>query len=165
MIHRPLKLYPKLARHSPDSAPSRPGFKKKLTNNGLTPSAWPRSYFLRKQVVNFIPPGYRILLTGPSHTLGALSPDGRRLVVLVANPGAEVATHRFDLARFPTSTAVRAYRTSGPDGGETLAESPAGAFSLDARILACAAPAYSLTTLVIEFPAKSRSRLALRHHP
>ena len=110
-----------------------------------------RSYFLRKQVVNFIPPGYRILLTGPEHTLGALSPDGRRLVVLVANPGAEVATHRFDLARFPGSAAVRAYRTAGPDGGETLAESPPGAFTFDARTLTCTAPAYSLTTLVIDF--------------
>lgn len=123
-----------------------------------------RSYFLRKQVVNFIPPGYRILLTGPAHTLGAVSPDGRRLVVLVANPGAEVATHRFDLARFSTPAVVRAYRTAGPDGGETMAEPPSGAVSLDAQTLACVAPAHSLTTLVIDF-APSHSGPALPQTP
>jgi hypothetical protein len=51
---------------------------------------------------------------------------------------------------------VRAYRTAGPDGGETLAESPPGAFTFDARTLTCAAPAYSLTTLVIDFTVPLR---------
>ncbi len=110
-----------------------------------------RSYFLRQQVVKHIPSGYRILVTGPAHTLGALSPDSKRLVLLVANPRAELRTHRFDLSRFPRPTSVRAVRTSGPDGGETLAETPSGAFALDGHTLSCAAPAYSLTTLLIDF--------------
>ena len=116
-----------------------------------------RSYFLRKQVVNFITPGFRILLTGEDHTVGALSPDGKRLVVLVANPGAEIAKHRFDLSRFPSPVTTRAYRTAGPEGGETLAEPAAGAFALDGRMLSCAAPAYSLTTLIIDFHPNVRA--------
>jgi O-glycosyl hydrolase len=122
-----------------------------------------RSYFMRKQVVNFIPPGYRILLTGPAHTLGALSADGHRLVVLVANPGAEAVAHHFDLARFPTPAAVRVYRTSGPDGGENLVESPPGAFSIEAQTLTCAAPAYSLTTIAIDFTVTTTLRSRLKH--
>ena len=78
-------------------------------------------------------------------------------------PGPKPSPAASDLARFPTPAAVRVCRTSGPDGGETLVESPPGAFSVEVQTLTCAAPAYSLTTIAIDFTITTTLRSRLKH--
>jgi hypothetical protein len=114
-----------------------------------------RSFYLRKQVLNFIPPGFRILEAGPAHSIAALAPDEKRLVILVSNPLSDEALHRFDLTRFPASSSLSIIRTSGPDDGENAVDVAPTSVTLESGLLTYSAPQYSLTTLLIDFATRS----------
>lgn len=106
-----------------------------------------RQFYAIAQYTRFIRPGFTVL-PSQGDTLAALSPDGRRLVLVSTNGGGEEAVADIDLTRFHRpGAAVAVYRTT-EDPAVSLAHA-AGRVD-DAGHLIDRQPPASVTTYVIE---------------
>ena len=117
-----------------------------------------RQFYAIAQYTRFIRPGFKVLSSQGDDVLAALSPDGRRLVLVATNWGGEGAVEDIDLAEFHRpGAAVAVYRTT-EDPAVSLAYE-AGRVD-DAGPLTDRQPPASVSTYVIEGPpiaALSRS--------
>lgn len=59
-----------------------------------------KNYYVRQQVTRFIRQGYHLLDAGDEHTLAAISPDGKTLVIVGQNNGNEPQDYAADLSAF-----------------------------------------------------------------
>lgn len=116
-----------------------------------------RQFFAIAQYTRFIRPGFTVL-SSQGDTLAALSPDGRRLVLVATNGGGEGAVHDIDLTAFHRpGAAVAIYRTA-EDPGVSLAYEPGRVD--DAGHLIDRQPPNSVSTYVIEGPPATTLRRA-----
>lgn len=107
-----------------------------------------RQFYAIAQYTRFIRPGFTVLASEGDDTLAALSPDGRKLVLVATNEQDQNAIADFDLTQFHTSgAAVAVYRTTA-DPSVTLA-SDTGRVN-DAGHLIDRQPGSSVNTYVIE---------------
>ena len=107
-----------------------------------------RQFYAIAQYTRFIRPGFRVLSSQGDDALAALSPDGRRLVLVSINPRGEEAAVDFDLTAFGWSGAAAAiYRTTA-DPSVSLAQE-AGRVN-EAGHLVDRQPASGVTTYVVE---------------
>ena len=67
------------------------------------------NYYIRQMFSRFIPVGYTFVESGSEHTLAAVSPDNKTLVLVALNTSDQPETH---LALTPKLKAVTCYRTS-----------------------------------------------------
>jgi len=107
-----------------------------------------RQFYAIAQYTRFIRPGFTVLSSQGDNTLGALSPDGRRLVLVAINARDEGATEDFDLTQFhwPGAT-VAVYRTTA-DPLVSLAEET-GRVNDAGHLVDCQPPS-SITTYVLD---------------
>lgn len=106
-----------------------------------------KAFYAMMQFTRFVRPGDRLLATGDPWSLAALSPDSRRLTVVVHNDGKEPRDYRFDLTKWrPGRAIVQVYRTMDGQGMDCkrMPDLAMGSGRLDDR-----APARSVTTYVI----------------
>ncbi len=109
-----------------------------------------RQFYAIAQYTRFIRPGFKVLSSQGDNVLAALSPDGRRLVLVATNWGGEGAVEDIDLAEFHRpGAAVAVYRTT-EDPAVSLAYE-AGRVD-DAGHLTDRQPPASVSTYVIEGP-------------
>jgi O-glycosyl hydrolase len=107
-----------------------------------------RQFYAMAQYTRFIRPGFMVLSSQGDNTLAALSPDGRRLVLVATNWSGEDAVEDIDLSQFHRpGAAVAVYRTA-EDPAISLAYE-AGRVN-DAGHLIDRLPPASVTTYVIE---------------
>jgi len=107
-----------------------------------------RQFYAIAQYTRFIRPGFTVLSSRGDDAIAALSPDGRRLVLVATNWRDGEAAADFDLAQFQRpGAAVAVYRTTA-DPSISLAQE-AGQVD-DAGHLADRQPASSITTYVID---------------
>lgn len=75
-----------------------------------------KNFFVRQQVTRFIGQNYKILFTGDDDSLCALSPDGRRLVIVCLNITEKEQQRSFDLSAFNArNQTVEIYTTSADE--------------------------------------------------
>ncbi|PQJ79610.1 T9SS type A sorting domain-containing protein [Polaribacter porphyrae] len=114
-----------------------------------------RGFYLRKNVTNHIKVGYKIINTNDGNTLAALSPDENEAVFVVVNASKNTKNYSIDLSKFDAINSFKTYRTSGENAnsGENAVEKTTEAITqkgvLSNKKIAYNAPAYSLTTFVI----------------
>jgi len=107
-----------------------------------------RQFYAIAQYTRFIRPGFTVLSSQGDNTLAALSPDGRRLVVVAINPRDEETTGDFDVTELHRpGAAVTVYRTAA-DPSVSLTQE-AGQVN-DAGHLVDRQPPSSINTYVIE---------------
>ena len=107
-----------------------------------------KQFYAVAQYTRFIRPGFTVLSSQGGNTLGALSPDGRRLVLVAVNARDEGATEDFDLTQLHrTGAAVAVYRTTADPSASLVEETGRvdGAGHLVDR-----QPPFSITTYVLE---------------
>jgi len=104
-----------------------------------------KSFFIRSQFTRFIQPGFTILETSEKNSIAAISPDNKRLVVILCHAGDKVLPTAIDLSRF------REIR--GPASVyQTTAELDCAAVdpvTVENKRLSLTLPAASVTTLII----------------
>jgi len=105
-------------------------------------------FYMRAGFTRFLRPGYRVIASSDLETLAALSPDGKRLVLVSRNPDAAAARQvKYDLSAFTLclDRAVRAYRTSASENLQ-----PVDNVRTQAPGLVLTLPAESITTVVVD---------------
>ncbi|WP_372755742.1 glycoside hydrolase [Mariniflexile sp.] len=114
-----------------------------------------RGFYCRKNVTNFIKVGYTIINSTHGATLAALSPDKKEVVIVVVNNGNSTKSYDVDLSNVSNITNFKTYRTSGSSSGfgEDTSEKTLETISekgiLSGNKLSYNAPAYSVTTFVV----------------
>ena len=104
-----------------------------------------KNLYVRMQISRFIKQGYTFIESGNEHTLAALSPSGKELVVAVLNTTERERSFNIDLNKFSGKiTAVNNWRTS-----ETEDCQPFPAVSFKGKKQTYVSPAKSLTTFVL----------------
>lgn len=104
-----------------------------------------KNLYVRMQISRFIKQGYTFIESGNEHTLAALSPSGKELVVAVLNTTDRERFFNIDLNKFSGKiTAVSNWRTS-----ETEDCLPFPAVSFKGKKQTYVSPAKSLTTFVL----------------
>ena len=115
-----------------------------------------RGFYCRKNVTNFIKVGYKIIDTNDGNTLAAISPDNNQVVFVVVNRSSNTRNYNIELSNFSNITNFKTFRTSGSSSGsgENTTEKTIETISEKGLLLGNAirynAPAYSVTTLVID---------------
>ena len=105
-----------------------------------------KNLYVRMQISRFIKQGYTFIESGNAHTLAALSPSGKEVVVAVLNTTERELPFNIDLNKFSGKIkAVRNWRTSETEDCQSFP-----AVSFKGKKQAYASPAKSLTTFVIE---------------
>lgn len=108
-----------------------------------------KNYYVRMQITRFFRQNYRMASTDHARCLAAVSPNGKRLVLAVLNPEKDTESWTIKIPVLTSLSAAKlavlAWRTSEKENCEpipfTLSPSP--------QQLSYSAPAYSLTTIVI----------------
>lgn len=104
-----------------------------------------KNLYVRMQISRFIKQGYTFIESGNEHTLAALSPSGKEVVVAVLNTTERDLPFNIDLNKFSGKIkAVSNWRTSETEDCQSF---PAAPFK--GKKQAYASPAKSLTTFVI----------------
>jgi len=104
-----------------------------------------KNLYVRMQISRFIKQGYTFIESGNEHTLAALSPSGKEVVVAVLNTTERERSFNIDLNKFSGKiTAVSNWRTS-----ETEDCQPFPAVSFKGKKQTYVSPARSLTTFVL----------------
>jgi len=122
----------------------------------LIESAWERpqfrvhkNYWVRYQFTHFIRPGYTFIHTKNPHLLAAVSPDGRRLVLVTLNAEwDEERTEGFDVSAFVGrgKAGLHVWRTSPTEDGAEVDE----AADFSNGIIKMTLPPLSIATIVCE---------------
>ncbi len=109
-----------------------------------------KAFWAMMQFSRFIRPGYRIVETSDFWTLAALSPDGKRLVLVTHNDEKAARALTFDLTRWRRSaSSAKAWRTmDNADGVEWNCRAMPAPSVVDGR-LTDNVPARSVTTYVL----------------
>jgi O-glycosyl hydrolase len=102
-------------------------------------------YYTRMQCSRFIKQGYIIIQTSNECTVGAISPDFKELVFIVANESLSEENYSFDLGMFnEIIDSAQAYRTSQTENCTRLPD-----IAILNKNLKYKAPVQSLTTFII----------------
>jgi O-glycosyl hydrolase len=102
--------------------------------------------FAYSQFSRFIRPGSTIIASDNANTLAALVPATGSLVLVAVNAGSTPVEYAFDLGKFQTlPQAAQVYRTSSTQNLAALAD-----IAVQSKSIALAAPALSVTTLVLK---------------
>lgn len=115
-----------------------------------------KQFYAIAQYTRFIRPGFSILASGGDNLLAALSPDGRRLVLVAINSGGSETNEDVDLTAFhrPGAT-IAVYRTTA----DPLVDLASATERVDtAGHLSDRLPAGSVTTYVIDGTPATISR-------
>jgi hypothetical protein len=121
-----------------------------LDNTKQTYKHAPR-FFMHAAFSRFIRPGSKIIESSDANSVAAVAPN-KDLVVVLRNAGASV-NDTLDLSKFTDlGTTARIYRFALPGSLDRLAD-----LSIQSKKLSFAAPAQSLTTLVIPSNASALS--------
>ena len=109
-----------------------------------------RQFYAIAQYTRFIRPGFTVLSSQGDNLLAALSPDGRRLVLVATNWSGEDAVEDIDLTAFHRPGAAAAIYRTAEDPAVSLAYE-AGRVD-DAGHLIDRQPPASVSTYVIDGP-------------
>ncbi|WP_435413892.1 glycoside hydrolase [Polaribacter aestuariivivens] len=115
-----------------------------------------RGFYCRKNFTNFIKVGYSIINTNNGSTLAALSPDKNEAVFVIVNNSGNARSYNVDLNNFSSINSFKTFRTSGSTSstGENTEEKTVNSIAqkgvLSNKNISYNAPAYSVTTFVID---------------
>lgn len=110
-----------------------------------------KSYYLRKQFSKFIQPGFNLISGSDNHSLTALSPDNKQLVIVIVNEETFEKSISIDLSKFSkTGKAAKLYRTSLSEDCIEIA----GGLPVLQKKSNYTAPAKSVTTMLIDVSVK-----------
>lgn len=98
------------------------------------------NFYVRKQFSHFIPAGYTFVECGSKQALAAVSPNGKRLVLVVLNTSGETVNHKVELPHVEKATC---YRTSEYENTLQTKE-----FTLSDKQLQFQLPPLSIATFV-----------------
>ena len=112
-----------------------------------------RSFYIMKQIASYIKVGYTQIANSDPNSMTFVSPDNKKVVVVISNYKTTPSAYSIDLSNFQPITYFDTYRTSGgDDSGENakLLTSPTTTQKgvLSANRIAYTAPAMSVTTFV-----------------
>lgn len=108
-----------------------------------------KNYYVRQHFSRFLREGCHFVESGDDHTLAALSPQGKSLVVVTVNRGKQDKVVRIDMSQTGRRAkgSIKAYRTSSQ---EDLAMLPKSAIKADKdKGLLLTVPSGSVVTLVV----------------
>ena len=111
-----------------------------------------KNYYVRQQVTRFIKQGYSIVHSSDSHSLAAISPDGKELAIVLLNADARTV-HRISMPMAHITSNISAWRTS-----ETESLASVSDFKLTGdSIIDVTLPDMSITTLVMPISLQQHS--------
>jgi len=105
-----------------------------------------KNLYVRMQITRFFKQGYRFIETNHRNVLGAISPDGKELVLAVLNTTTEQRSIVIDLSRCSKMKIKEMYRTSDTENCLPLAES----FPIRRNELRYHSPKQSITTFILK---------------
>lgn len=130
-----------------------------------------RGFYCRKNVTEFIKPGYQIIGTNDGNTMAAQSPDSLTVVVVIANQNSVSKNYTIDMSQVKNIRGFKTVRTSGDyTSTENCTELTKDTITAkgtlaNGRISYCA-PAFSVTAFIISretATAVSDIRLQCKH--
>jgi hypothetical protein len=131
--------------------------------NAATPYQTPiysktRGFYCRKNITNFLKPGYRIIASSDANTIAGLNPDSTELVIVISNMDSLSKRYDIDLSKFNSLGCFKTYRTSGDySSSENCTEKFLSTMNekgvLSGSKLSYSAMGYSVTTFVISLKA------------
>jgi hypothetical protein len=112
------------------------------------------NYYMRKQFMHFISPGYTLISSSDPNSVAAVDPSSSQVVVILCNSGAAAVPYSIDLTRFKIVGTPTLFRTSATENYVKLA-TPV----VNAGLVQYSAPVNSVSTFV--FPLKATTSLAV----
>ena len=110
-----------------------------------------KSYYIRKQFSKFIQPGFSIINGSDHHSITALSPDNKQLVIVIVNEETSAKDITIDFSKFSkTGKSANLYRTSLNEDCRDITEG-LPVLQKKSNYLA---PAKSVTTIQLEVSVK-----------
>jgi O-glycosyl hydrolase len=109
-----------------------------------------KTFYALKQFTTFIRPNYRLVRSGEFWTLAALSPDSRKLVLVVHNDEKKSKHYTFDLTSFKTAgKTAQVWQTRDDDVEEAYNCRAMASHTITQRTFSDTIPARSVTTYVV----------------
>lgn len=104
-----------------------------------------KNYYVREHFSRFIPVGYTWVESGDEHTLSAVSPDGRTLILVALNTEREATQHNVELPNEFKKAKVTAYRTSRRENVASVSD-----FAVDSNHFSFSLQPISIMTFVMQ---------------
>lgn len=102
-----------------------------------------KNYYVRQQFTRFIKQGYTIIGSLNEHSLAALSPDGKEMVVVLLNTDTKII-HNISIPMVNINGDIKAYRTSENESLKVVKD-----FKVEEDYISVTLPDMSITTLLI----------------